>query len=289
MKEKILVTGATGTIGKELVKQLISQEFCVRIAVRDPEKAAELDTCGCPIVLFDYQKPETFKKAFEGINGLFLATPIMHPRIDELILPAIDSARKLGVEHLVSLGAIGIEQGIDSPLSVVEKCVQGSGLNYTILRPNLLMQNFQTLAGMAIRNTGLMHLPAGDARISFVDGRDVAAAAAQTLLNQKHRNKIYVLTGCEALDHFQIAHILSKVTSRTITYIPVNHNEAEKELLNAGWADEAAELMIGLYEIARHGWCEEIQPDLQNILEREPTKFEQFAWDYKETWILEDK
>jgi uncharacterized protein YbjT (DUF2867 family) len=285
MKEKILVTGATGVIGKELVKQLLGQGFCVRIAVRSPEKAADIDTCGCPLVVFDYTKHETFQRAFEGIDGLFLATPIMSPKLDELIMPAINAAKEMGVSHIVSLGAVGMSQGHDSPMSIAEKCVQGCGLKFTILRPNLLMQNFQTLAGMLIRNTGLIHLPAGDAKISFVDARDIAAAAAQSLLKKEHQNKIYMLTGKEALDHYKIAEILSRVTSKKIVYIPVSHNEAEQELLRVGWDDDAAELMIGLYEIARHGWCEEISADLEMIIGREPIPFEKFAQDYKETWI----
>jgi uncharacterized protein YbjT (DUF2867 family) len=209
----------------------------------------------------------------------------MSPKLDELIMPAISAAKEMGVSHIVSLGAIGMSQGQDSPMSIAEKCVQGCGLKFTILRPNLLMQNFQTLAGMLIRNTGLIHLPAGDAKVSFVDARDIAAAAAQSLLKKEHQNKIYMLTGKEALNHYQIAEILSRVTEKKIAYVPVSHNEAEQELLRVGWDDDAAELMIGLYEIARHGWCEEISTDLEKVLGREPIRFEKFAQDYKETWI----
>ena len=150
MKEKILVTGATGVIGKELVKQLLSGGKCVRIGVHDMLGATEFDTAGCPVVSFDYNRPETFKGAFEGIDGLFLVAPMSCPGLDELILPAIDFAKEMGVRHIVSLGAIGSELN-ETPLSIVEKCVQHCGLDFTILRPNLLMQNFLTFAGSDIR------------------------------------------------------------------------------------------------------------------------------------------
>ena len=285
MRETILVTGATGTVGKEIVKGLLSRDVCVRIAVRTIQKASELEACGCPVVIFDFEKPETFRRAFEGIDGFFLASPMHHPRLDQLLVPAIDCAKRMGVHHIVSLGAIGVDFGVDTPLSIAEKCVEKSGLDYTILRPNLLMQNFTTLASSSIRETNTIYLPAGNARISFVDARDVAEAAVHTLLEFKHRNKTYVLTGKEALDHYRIAFILSKVTGKTITYVPVSQNNAQKELIESGWEEIAADLMVGLYEIARHGWCEEVQTDLEEILQHEPILFEQFAWDYKDSWM----
>lgn len=285
MKEAILITGATGTIGKELIKKLQLKDICVRIAVRNPQKVLEFDTGGCPVVYFDYEKPDTFYHAFENIKGLFLSAPLRCKRLDQLLIPAIKKAKEMGVEHIVTLGAIGVEQGYDTPLSIHEKCVIGSGIDYTILRPNLLMQNFVNLAGSMIRRTGKIHLPAGNSHISFVDGRDVAEAARKALLNPDLRKHIFTLTGQEALNHYQVAWILSKVTGREITYIPVSHNDAFKELIDAGWNSEAAELMIGLYEIARHGWCEEIRNDLKEIIGRAPITFETFARDFRDNWV----
>jgi uncharacterized protein YbjT (DUF2867 family) len=94
MKETILVTGASGIIGRELVKYLLSKDVCVRIAVRDEKKIPEFVNSGCPIILFDYEKEETFKRAFDGISGFYLSAPITHPRIDEFIMPAIEAAKK---------------------------------------------------------------------------------------------------------------------------------------------------------------------------------------------------
>ncbi len=282
MDKIILVTGATGTIGKELLKQLKEQGACVRIGTRDLKKAEGLDTGNCPVVHFDYNKPQTFKSAFHGVSSLFLVTP-MTSRIDELIVPAIDAAKQMGVDHIVSLGSIGSELG-DFPLSIAERCVLSCGIPSTILRPNLLMQNFGNLAGSIIKSSGLLYLPANRSRISFIDARDVAAAAASALLDPLHNNHIYTLTGKEALDHYQIAHILSMVSGKTITYIPISHNDAKQQLQRAGWSENDAEIIIGLYEIARKGWCEEVRPDLREILKRDPVSFEQYARDYKENW-----
>jgi uncharacterized protein YbjT (DUF2867 family) len=286
MKETILVTGASGTIGRELVRYLITNNTCVRIAARDEQKIKEFQNSGCPVINFDYEKKNTYDKAFEGISGFYLSVPLWRPCIDELILPAIESAKKHGVTHIVSLGAIGLQLDNETPLSILEQYVKHCGLQFTILRPNLLMQTVLSLSSYMVKQLREIRLPAGDARISFVDARDVAEAAAIALVDPSHRNKAYNLTGSEALSHSEIANILSRISGSTISYIPVSHNEALKNLTNEGWPSEKISMMVGLYEIARHGWCEAVFPDLANLLDHEPMRFEQFAEDYLQSWIV---
>lgn len=283
MAENILVAGASGTFGKELVKKLMEYGGCIRIGVRNLARAEGMNIGNCPVVILDYEKAETFKTAFEGIEKFFLATPTGYPQIEELIIPVINAAKESGVSHLVSLSAAGVQQDSATPLSIAEKCVQNSGIDYTILRPNLFMQNLLNLSP-SIKKNNQIRLAAASANISFVDVRDVASAAATILIHSSHKNHIYLLTGNESPDLFDIARTLSQVTGKTISYIPVSHNEAYKELLSCGLSPQRANLINGLFEIARQGWCELIQPDLKEILKQEPTSFEQFAWDYKESW-----
>lgn len=283
MSENILVAGASGTFGKELVKKLMENGACIRVGVRNLARAEGMNLGNCPVVILDYEKAETFKTAFEGIEKFFLATPTGYPQIEELIIPVINAAKESGVSHLVSLSAAGVQQDSATPLSIAEKCVQNSGIDYTILRPNLFMQNLLNLSP-SIKKNNQIRLAAASANISFVDVRDVASAAATILIHSSHKNHIYLLTGNESPDLFDIARTLSQVTGKTISYIPVSHNEAYKELLSCGLSPQRANLINGLFEIARQGWCELIQPDLKEILKQEPTSFEQFAWDYKESW-----
>lgn len=283
MAENILVAGASGTFGKELVKKLMEYGACIRIGVRNLARAEGMNIGNCPVVILDYEKTETFKTAFEGIEKFFLATPTGYPQIDELIIPVIDAAKSSGVSHLVSLSAAGVQQDSATPLSIAEKCVQNCGIDYTILRPNLFMQNLLYLSP-SIKKSNQIRLAAASANISFVDARDVASAAASILIHSSHKNHIYLLTGNESPDLIDIAHNLSLVTGKTISYIPVSHNQAYKELLGCGLSPQRANLINGLFEIARQGWCEQIHPDLKEILKREPVSFEQFAWDYKESW-----
>jgi uncharacterized protein YbjT (DUF2867 family) len=285
MKEKILVTGASGVIGREIVRTIIERGNCVRIGMRDVRKAVDMECGICPVIPFDYERPDTFKEAFDGITGFFLATPATHPRIDELVLPAILHARQSGVRHIVSLGSIGVDIDPESPLLVIERCIQSCGIDYTILRPNILMQNLATFAGSGIKDSGMIRAPLANATVSFVDARDVAAAVAETLISNQHRNRMYVLTGSETLDFRRVASILTEVTGKQISYQTVTHDQARADLIDAGWSGEIAELMIGLYEIARQGWCSAVRPDLRDILGRAPITFEQFARDYIKSWM----
>jgi uncharacterized protein YbjT (DUF2867 family) len=286
MEKKILITGATGTIGKELVRELEKRGVCFRIALRDITNSRFLNNTSCPVVLLDYKNPRTFFAALDGISDLFLATPISYPNLEELIVPVLENAKKTGVKHVVSLGAVGVDQSDDSPLSIAEKCVQGCGLTYTILRPNFIMQNFLPLISLINANKGKMELPVGYAKVSLVDAEDIASTIAESLLDLKHANKIYCLTGDQSLDFFEIAHIISRITLRTITYIPVNHNEAQHKMQLAGWNHDQIRVMTGLFEIIHQGWCEKIKPDLKLIIGREANLFENFVWKYRDYWNL---
>lgn len=279
MAENILIAGANGIIGKALTEELLKRKRCIRLGVHSIDKAAGIKNENCPVVIFDYEKPETYKEAFEGIQSVFLATPIRNPRVDQLIIPVINAAKKMGVTNLVTLGTVGLNQESTSPLSILEKCVQHCGISYTILRPNLLMQNIIQLA-CSIKKSHQIRLPAGNALISFVDARDVALAAANILSTTPLKNQIYILTGKESLNLYQVAHILSKVSNQTITYIPISHSESYKELFENGIDQNFANFINGIFEIARQGWCETIHPDLKELIEQEPRSFEQFAWDY---------
>ncbi len=285
MKRTIMVTEPTGMLEQEIIKKLRDRGFCVKIAVHHSLEAKVL-SYECPVVTLDYVNPESCKNALEGVSSVFLGLPVSYPGLDEVFLPFVKMAREMGVEQIVGLGRIG--QGTDSPLMVVEKCIINCGINYTLLRPNLYMQHFKNIAADGIRKNKSINLPAGDAKISFVDIRDVAEAAAQSFQHSKHQNKMYTITGMESLDHYQIAEILTRVTGKKITYTPVSHNELWKILKENGWDDDSIELMVGLYEIARHGWSQDVSGDLETILERPPITFEQFAGDYLKEWKSEN-
>ena len=226
MAETILVTGATGTVGSEVVKQLLSakgqkeENIIVKAAVR----AANEDTfrnLGVQAVELDYNKPDTLSAALRGVDKLFLLTPFQSNMVD-LTSNLVNEAKKAGVKYIVKQSVLGAdaEPGI-TPSRLhrqAEKVIEESGIPFTFLRPNFFMQNFVTFYSNFIKTQGAFYVPAGDAKASFVDVRDIAAVAVQALSRNrsskngesKHIGKAYDITGAEALSYGEAAEILSK-------------------------------------------------------------------------------
>ena len=202
MSDRILVTGATGIVGSELVSLLVGEGVDVKAGTRNPERARALFDTSVEVVELDYRQPATFDAAVEWADRLFLQPPPFDPDAYDTLAPLLDWAVQAGSEHVVTLSAMGMEVRSDLPIRRLEKHVASLGVDYTFLRPNLLMQNFRrAFLGERIRRTGAFKMPVGDAAVSMVDGRDVAAVAAAALTGDAHLGKAYTLTGPEALSH----------------------------------------------------------------------------------------
>jgi uncharacterized protein YbjT (DUF2867 family) len=284
MVRKILVTGATGSAGGEVVKWLAENGESVKAAARSIEKAKAKNWKNVEIARFDYEKPETWKEAFANVDRVFLVAPPGHPALAKLLIPAVDKARKIGVRHIVMLSAMGVEQNEKTPLRVVERHIEEAGMPYTLLRPNGFMQNFSGRLREGIMSRGAIFLPAGDSKTSFVDCRDIAAVASLAFTDNRHRYKAYTLTGPHALTHFDAAAILSKAAGREIHYIPVSDDAFRKASKEAGLPAESVEMTIGFYHMVRQGWAAAVSPDMPRLLGRPPLPFERFANDYAESW-----
>ena len=138
---KILVIGASGKTGAPLVKQLIEKGAQVRAATRNPA-AAPVAGETLETVDFDFERPQTFSPALDGVDRVFLMVRPGDPRPHDTAVPFIDEAMAKGVKLIVSLTAMGVERVDDFPLRVIEKHIESSPLSWTHLRPNWFMQNF---------------------------------------------------------------------------------------------------------------------------------------------------
>src|SRR5438445_9249827 len=170
----ILITGATGTVGSEVVKQLSSagQNVRVRAAVRSINKAAKINAVGAEITEVDYTKPSTLTKAFIGVDKLFLNTPFQ-PDMVELTSNVVSEAAKSGtVEHIVKLSVLDAEDEPGIMISRIhrqaEKNIEDSGIPFTFLRASGFMQNFVNIYSNSITSIGAVSLPAGEAMLAFV-------------------------------------------------------------------------------------------------------------------------
>lgn len=285
MKNTILVTGATGTVGSQVVKQLTAIDADVCAAVRSTSKAAGMNKVS--LVEFDLNKPETVQAAFQGIDKVFSATPLVSNMV-ELDAMTIESAKKAGVKHIVRLSVMGADTKQEFPLGnlhrEVEKLIEASGISYTFLRPNSFFQNYITFTGSTIKSHNCFYLPLGDGKVSFVDVRDVAALAVAELTQSHHENTAYEVTGSEAISNAQIASMLSTILGKEINYVSISEDTARQSMKSAGMPEPEIELVLGLYAAQKAGNYSTISPAVEQITGKKPISFEQFANDYAEAF-----
>jgi uncharacterized protein YbjT (DUF2867 family) len=285
MTEKILIICGTGKVGAELVKLLNENGAKVRVATRNPSRASKKFPDSIENVEFDFEKPENFTPALEGIDKVFLMARPGDNKSDEVAIPFIDKAKKKGIRHIVNLTAFGVEHDDNFMLRNLEKYIEASGIPYTHLRPNWFMQNFNSgPMFLDIQTTGALHLPASNAKISFIDVRDIAAVGVAVLKEAKHIGKAYTLTGSEAIDHFQVVEILTSVAKKKITYVPISDDIARIALVKAKVAMDQIERWSNFYQKVREGFCSLVTDDIVSILSRSPITFNKYAMDYAVSW-----
>jgi uncharacterized protein YbjT (DUF2867 family) len=285
MSEKVLVIGATGKTGSELVNLFIQNGKTVRAATRNPSTVSSKFPRSVEFVEFDYDRPQTFAPALTGVEKLFLMARPSDNQSDKVGMPLIDAAKKEKIRLIVNLTAMGAEHDDTFMLRILEKYVEASGIPYTHLRPNWFMQNFNSGPMLAdIRATGTLHLPAADAKLSFIDVRDIAAVGYAALTQPHHVGKAYTLTGKEALSHFQVAEKLSHVAGKTISYMPISEEVARAGLAKSGIPADLIERWTDFYRKIRQGFCSPVSTDVERILGRSPLSFEQYANDYAASW-----
>ena len=185
MLGKTLIIGATGSVGFEVAKGLNKLNKSVKIAVRNPERAKSIDLENVKYIHFEYMKPETFENAFKGIKNLLLISPPSYLKIQDSVISAIDSAITNGVELIVNVSAISVESDLDKPMKMIEDHIKKCNVNSIFLRPNCYMQNFKDLFRNLIIEENEISVPANNAKICFVDIRDVADVAVKALTDDK--------------------------------------------------------------------------------------------------------
>jgi uncharacterized protein YbjT (DUF2867 family) len=285
MRPKILVTGATGKVGSELINLLIEKGETVRAATRNPVSASLNFPGNVETVEFNYDEPETFAPSLKGIDKVFLIARPGDNESDKAAAPFIDEMKNQGIQHIVNLTAMGVETDENFMLRKLENYIEDSGISYTRLRPNWFMQNFNSgPMYMDMQTTGALHLPASDAKLSFIDIRDIAAVGAAALTEQGHEGKAYTLTGGEALDHFQAIEKINTASGREITYVPISEEIARSLLDKAGVEIEQIERWTEFFRKVRAGFCAPVSNDIELILGRPPITFDKYAADFAGNW-----
>jgi uncharacterized protein YbjT (DUF2867 family) len=280
-----LIIGATGNVGVKLVRLLVEKGETVRAATRDRTAALTRLPRLTEIADFDFDRPETFAPALEGVSRVFLMARPGDNCADKAAIPFIDGAKKQGVRLIVNLTAMGVEKDDTFALRIVEKYLEASGIPYVHLRPNWFMQNFSSGPMHAdIRATGALHLPAADAKLSFIDVRDIAAVGVAVLNEPRHEGKAYTLTGGQAFDHHEVTAILSRAAGKKITYVPISEEAAFAALAGKGIPADLIDRWKNFYRFVRQGMCAPVVRDAETILGRHTIALEKYARDHAAAW-----
>lgn len=223
---KVLITGATGNVGTEVIKALqnIEHKLSLYVGVRNlSEDRIKLSIYKVNFSLFDFTDAKTYKTALDGCEIVYLLRPPQISEVEKYFKPIIDTCKESGVKHIVFLSVQGVEKSKIIPHHKIEKLLVESKIPYTFLRPAYFMQNFTTTLHNDLVNKKRIYLPAGNAKFTLVDVRDVAAVSAIILTNiSNHINKSYELTCKEKLTFLEMATILNKTLGTKIQYISPN-------------------------------------------------------------------
>ncbi len=287
MKKPILVTGAPGNVGTEVVRGLLADDQTVRVGAYDVEAARVAFGEHVEIVHFDFLDPQTFHATFEGVARMFLVRPPALANVPRDIAPALWAAVGAGVQHIVFLSIQGVQNNRIVPHYKIEQLVLKTGIDHTFLRAGFFMQNLSTTHCAEIRDRDEIALPVGKAKTSFVDVRDIAAVACHALTQDNLTVHEYTITGAEALDYDEVAAKLSAVLERPIHYTKPSVLAFLRAQLRAGRKLGQALVMAALYTITRLGNAKEVTEDVRLILGRAPISFDQFARDYRASWLKE--
>ena len=287
----ILVTGAAGNVGTELVKQLSTAGAIFRAGVHSNKSADKIGKISsrAELIDIDYDKSETLRRACEGVARIFLLSPDS-PRAVELASNLVKEAKKAGVRHIVKQSNILVTK-METLTNYTrlhrdaEKIIEESGIQFTFLRPNDFMQNFVNFYTPTIKTNSAFYIPGGDAKVSFVDVRDIAVVAAKVLTEHdesetRHFGKAYNITGPEALSYYQAAKILSNTAGKKINYVNIPEVDARRGMKDMGMNGWFINIALELFDNYRKGYASQVYDAVESITGKKPISFSQFAMDY---------
>ena len=280
----ILITGASGAVGSAVLQEVSKGGQPFRAMYRSQSEAQKAPA-GISTILADFASKESLAPALAGVDVVFLVcSPI--PQLVELESNVIEVSRQAGVKHVVLSSALGAE---DYPKSfpswhrAVEDRLKISGLGYTILRPNGFMQNVLAYNAPSIRAQGAFYAALGNAKISHVDVRDVAAVAAKVLQSPGgHSGKTYELNGPESVSNTELAQRISLVAGRTVTYVDIPETAQRKSMLELGMPEWQVDAILDLQRYYVQGGGNKVTGLLAELLGRAPIHLDSFLAESKD-------
>ena len=213
----ILITGATGHVGKELVSQLLNAGQSIRVLVRDERKVAHLDR-RVERAAGDLNDPVSLGPAMRGIDRLYIVTPVT-----EQVVNLLQAAKQAGVKHVVKQSTIEADRSLGPGRwhREQEELIKSMGFAWTFIRPTMFTSNTIEWWGATIKSQDAVYFPGGNGKVPPVDPRDVAAVACTILTHPGHEGQIYEVTGPESLTIGEMVQVLAKALGKPLQYVNV--------------------------------------------------------------------
>lgn len=279
MKQSFLIIGGSGAVGSAIVRQLLSQGHRVRITTSKKPATASAD--GIQRVHADFVTGEGVAEAFDDIDRAFLMSPGGYADQYAILSRLIKEAKSHGLKKVVLMTAMGANAYETSPFRRAEKELETSGLAYNIIRPNWFMQNFNSFWIHGIKEQGKILLPAGDAKTSFIDTRDISDVATKLLIDDKLANRDFDLTGPQSLTHDEVADEITKGTGKRVSYQEIPPDVLKSGLVGAGLPVDYVDFLVMIFGALKAGANSAVNDNVRTIVGRAPRGFSSYVRDFK--------
>lgn len=280
---KILVTGFTGKVGLQVANNLLDKSIPLICAVRNVEKAKANFGSAFDYVTLDFSDTSTFDGALENIDRIFL----MYPPGENLRFDTfLKKAKEKGIKHITYLSLKDVQFMPFIHHFKMEKLIKSYRIPYTFVRAGYFMQNLNDFLCKEIKERQRIFVAAGKGKTSFVDTRDLAEVSAISLIdNEKHKDKIYVITGNEALDFFEVAEMMTEVLGEKIIYTNPSIKEFKEYMSNTSEDRGFVNVVVGVHMPTKLGLAKGIKDDFEKVTGKKPISMKRYIEDFKDNWI----
>ncbi|MBH1939945.1 NmrA family NAD(P)-binding protein [Mobilitalea sibirica] len=283
---KVLVTGASGNVGRYVVKELLKMGENVVVAGTDIKKLKTMFGDKVDAVEFDFTNRQTFMEALHEVDRVFLMRP-PHLGKPQDLYPFIDIMKSSNIKLVSFLSLMGVEHNTIPPHHKIEKYIENIGIPYAHIRPGFFMQNVSGIHAKEIKEQDKILVPAGKSKASFIDAKDIGLSIAVLLHEpERYKNTAHTITGPQALDYYQVADILSTVLGRKITYDKPGYLKYRQYYINNRGLDKKyVNVTVALYFMTRMGTAKEVTDGFYRLTGRQPRTFKDFAKENKEVFL----
>ncbi|MYL56656.1 NAD(P)H-binding protein [Virgibacillus halodenitrificans] len=280
---KILVTGFTGKVGLQVANYLMDKDIPMVCAVRNVEKAQAKFGGAYKYVNLDFSDSSTFDEALENVDRIFLMYPPGQNLQFDIFL---EKAKDKGIKHITYLSLKDVQFMPFIHHYKMEKLIKSSEIPYTFVRAGYFMQNLNDFLCKEIKERQRIFVPAGKGKTSFIDTRDLAKISSLSLIDEvKHKNQIYVITGDEAINFFDVAKIMTEILGVKIEYTNPSVKEFKEYMSKIGQDKGFVNVVVGIHMPTKFGLAKGIKHDYEKLTGKKPTNIKKYIEDFKEFWV----